>query len=269
MLEINQIYNMDCLEGLKLLPDDSIDIVVTSPPYNMRTRIRNGKYTEREKSEHFSKKYSYFHDALPIEDYYQFHKKVIKECLRVGKMLFWNIQIVTGSKEAIFKLIGDFNKQIKDIVVWDKGHGQPAMHDSVLNRATELIVIFEKDALAGRAFANSYFERGTLTDIWRLKRPKPITGHGACYPTKLVKIILEGFTKEGDIVLDPFLGSGTTAVACKQLKRKYIGFEICKEYVEIAQKRLSQKVLFPLAEQQEGGAIPPKDKSLGILANFL
>ena len=57
MLEVNNIYNMDCLEGLKLLSDNSVDLVVTSPPYNMRTRIRNGEYTTREKSEHFSKKY--------------------------------------------------------------------------------------------------------------------------------------------------------------------------------------------------------------------
>jgi len=265
-MEVNKIYQGNCLELMKNLPDNSIDIIITSPPYNMRTRIRNGKYTKREKGEHFIKKYAYFHDALSIEDYYKFHKKVIKECLRVGRMLFWNIQVVTGSKEAIFKLIGDFNKNIKDIVVWDKGHGQPAMHDSVLNRATELIIIFEKDETAGRSFLKSFFERGTLSDIWRLKRPKPIPGHGACYPVELVKTILEGFTKEGDLVLDPFIGSGTTAVACKQLNRRYIGFDISKEYVEIAQKRLSQETLLPLAQNQQGGnGIPPKPKGSGIL----
>ena len=67
MLETNKIYNRDCLEGLKELPDNSVDMVLTSPPYNMRTRIRNGQYTVREHSEHFSKKYKYFGDDLPIE----------------------------------------------------------------------------------------------------------------------------------------------------------------------------------------------------------
>jgi len=261
---------MDCLTGLRQLPDDSVDITITSPPYNMRTRIRNGEYTEREKSEHFSKKYKYFDDALTIEDYYNFHKDVIKECLRVGRMLFWNIQIVTGSKEAIFKLIGDFNKNIKDIVVWDKGNGQPAMHDSVINRATELIIIFEKDAKAGRAFSKSYFKRGTLSDIWRFKRPKAIDGHGACYPIELVKTILGGFTKEGDLILDPFMGSGTTAVASKQLNRNFIGFEISQEYCKIAEQRLSQSVLLPLTVKQEGGnGLPPTDKSVGIRPTIL
>ena len=85
---------MDCLEGLKLLSDNSIDLVVTSPPYNMRTRIRNGEYTTREKSEHFSKKYEHFSDDLTIEEYYDFHKSVLTELLRVSKCVLWNYQIV-------------------------------------------------------------------------------------------------------------------------------------------------------------------------------
>ena len=241
-MEINKIHQGDCLELMKNIPDNSIDIIITSPPYNMRTRIRNGQYTEREKSEHFSKKYAHFHDALPIDEYYKFHKKVIKECLRISKMLFWNIQIVTGSKEAIFKLIGDFNKNIKDIVVWDKGYGQPAMHDSVLNRATELIIIFEKEETAGRSFKESYFKRGTLSDIWRVKRPKSIKGHSACYPVELVKIIIEGWSRENDLILDPFIGSGTTAIACKESNRRFIGIEISKEYCKIAEARIKDYI---------------------------
>ena len=77
MLEINKIYNCDCIDGLKQLSDKSIDLVVTSPPYNMRTRIRDGQYTTRETSEHFSKKYAYFPDDLPIDEYYEFHKHVL------------------------------------------------------------------------------------------------------------------------------------------------------------------------------------------------
>jgi site-specific DNA-methyltransferase (adenine-specific) len=93
--------------------------------------------------------------------------------------------------------------------------------------------------------------------------------HPTVKPVKLMEYLVRLVTPKNGVCLDPFMGSGTTALACKQLRRRYIGFEIDSNYVEIAQKRLSQKVLFPLAEQQEGGAIPPKDKSLGILANFL
>lgn len=68
-MEINKIYNENCLDTMAKMPDKFVDLVVTSPPYNMRTRIRNGQYTTREKSEHFSKKYKHFDDALPINDY--------------------------------------------------------------------------------------------------------------------------------------------------------------------------------------------------------
>jgi site-specific DNA-methyltransferase (adenine-specific) len=116
-----KLFNDDCLKVLPTIPDNSVNLIVTSPPYNMRTRVTNGKYTTRENSKHFSKKYKNFNDALNIEDYYFFHKEVINQMLRVSKIIFYNIQIVTGSKEALFKIIGDFNKNIKDIIVWDKG----------------------------------------------------------------------------------------------------------------------------------------------------
>ena len=74
-MEINKLYNEICLETLGKMPDKFVDLVVTSPPYNMRTRIRNGEYTTREKSEHFSKKYKHFGDDLPIDDFYSFHSQ--------------------------------------------------------------------------------------------------------------------------------------------------------------------------------------------------
>jgi len=72
-LEVNKLYNENCLETLKRMPDKFVDLIVTSPPYNMRTRIRNGEYTKREKSEHFSKKYKHFSDDLTIEEFNAFH----------------------------------------------------------------------------------------------------------------------------------------------------------------------------------------------------
>ena len=237
------IYHGDCLEVMKQFEDKSFDLVLTSPPYNMRTRIRNGKYTTREKSEHFSKKYSDFGDDLPIDKYSDFHREVIKEMLRISKTVFINFQIVTGSKEAWFHLIGEFNKNIKDIIVWDKGFGQPAMHGSVMNKGYELILILEDPSKAGRAFTNSTFKRGEMQDIWRLGRggKGKIKGHGALFPETLAKKIIDNW--ESDLILDPFMGSGTTLVAAKQLGRKAIGIEISEKYCEIAKNRLAQNAL--------------------------
>lgn len=243
---LNKIIQGDCLEVMKGLPDKSVDCVITSPPYNMRTRIRNGKYTSREKSEHFSKKYKHFGDDLPIEDYYNFHSLVLKEMLRISPIVFLNIQIVTGSKEAWFKIIGDFNKYIKDIIVWDKGEGQPAMHPKVLNRGYELILILENPPTSGRAFNKSYFNRGEMSDIWRMGRGGNggSKEHLAVFPEKLVSKIISNWTKQNNLVLDPFNGTGTTTKMAKQLGRNFIGIDISQEYCNIANQRLAQEVLF-------------------------
>jgi site-specific DNA-methyltransferase (adenine-specific) len=240
LLELNRIYNMDCLEGMRQIEDKSVKLTFTSPPYNMRTRIRNGQYTIRETSEHFSKKYSVFGDDLSIDDYYHFHKQALIEMMRISKIVFWNIQIVTGSKEAIFKIIGDYNKNLKDIIVWDKGWGQPSMHESVINRGVELILIFESDAMAGRAFRECNFSRGEMEDIWRINRGENIEGNAACFPVGLPSKAITGWSKEGDVVLDPFMGSGTTAIAAIKLGRKFIGFEKEKVYFDAAEKRIKK-----------------------------
>ena len=84
-----------------------------------------------------------------------------------------------------------------------------------------------------------------MSDVWRIGRGNhgQVDGHNATFPLDLAGKAIMGWSKEGDIVLDPFLGSGTTAVAAKQLKRKYIGIELSEEYCEIAKQRLRQEIL--------------------------
>ncbi len=233
-----KLYHGDCLEIMREMEPDSVDLIVTSPPYNMRTRIRNGEYVEREQTSSFSKKYQYFHDAYTIGKYYKIHRNALLEMMRLSGVVFWNIQLVTGSKEAVFKLIGTFAKNIKDIIIWDKGFGQPAMQESVLNRASEYIIIFESKGTAGRQFANSFFKRGTMSDIWRLGRGESLKTHGACFPFKLVGNIITNWSIKKAVIMDPFFGSGTTAIACERLNRRWIGIEISKEYCDIAVKRI-------------------------------
>lgn len=230
------------------MKDDSVDLVVTSPPYNMNLRIRNGKYCSRQIVKEISTKYTEFSDNLPIDEYNKLHTEVLRELLRVADLIFYNIQIVTGSKRSIFKMIGEFSDNLKEIIVWDKGNGQPAMQQQVLNRRTELILVFEKDYPISRQFRNrGQFKRGTLDDLWLIKRGKNVGGenHGAVFPVELVSTILENFSKEGDVVYDPFMGTGTTAVVAKRLKRKFIGSEISQKYIDIAEERLkNSKDLF-------------------------
>lgn len=236
----NTIFNQDCLKTMKRMEDSSIDLVVTSPPYNMNLRISNGKYHSRQVTKELTTKYTDFSDNLPIEEFYKLHLQILKELIRVSDLVFYNIQIVTGSKRAFFKIIGDLNEYLKDIIVWDKGHGQPAIGEKVLNRQSELILVFEKDYPVSRQFRKKgKFKRGTLNDVWRISRELSKLDHGAVFPEALVEEILKNFSDKGDIIYDPFMGSGTTAVVAKKLERFFIGSEISKSYVEYARKRLS------------------------------
>jgi site-specific DNA-methyltransferase (adenine-specific) len=205
-IEVNKIFNESCLETLKRIPDDFIQAVITSPPYNMNLRIRKGEYCSRQLVKEISTKYEGFDDNLPIEEYNKFHSEVLKELLRVSNLVFYVIQIVTGSKRSIFKMIGDFNENLKDIIIWDKGYAEPAIQEQVLNRRSELILVFEKDYPISRQFRSSLFKRGSLDDVWEIarerKRSKDQT-HGATFPEKLVKTIIENFTKKGDVILIP------------------------------------------------------------------
>ena len=236
---MNKLYNEPNLETMSKMPDKFVDLVITSPPYNMRTRIRNGEYTTREKSEHFSKKYKHFDDDLPIDEFYKQHSEILRELLRVSKIVCYNFQIVTGSKEAFFKIMGDFSRDIKDVIIWDKGHGQPAMHGQVLNSCYEMILILEDDKRAGRAIQNAKFKRGEMNNILRLGRGQNVSDvHGAVFPEELPYELMKAFSIEGDLVYDPFIGSGTTAIVAEKLNRNYIGSEISPEYYRIAQSRI-------------------------------
>ena len=244
-IELNKIYNESCLDTLKRIPDSFIDLVITSPPYNMNLRIRNGVYCSRQIVKEISTKYEGFADNMSIEDYYEFHSEVLRELLRVSNLVFYAVQVVTGSKRSIFKMIGEFSENLKDIIIWDKKYAEPAIQKQVMNRRTEFILVFEKDYPISRQFRSATFKRGSLNDVWQIDRNRnngksKDKSHGATFPEKLVATIIENFSKKGDKIYDPFLGTGTTAIVAKKMKRKFIGSEILKDYCKIAKRKLNE-----------------------------
>ena len=244
-IELNKIYNESCLETLKKIPDNFIDLVITSPPYNMNLRIRKGEYCSRQIVKEISTKYEGFADNMPIDDYYEFHSEVLRELLRVSNLVFYVIQVVTGSKRSIFKMVGEFSDNLKDIIIWDKKYAEPAIQKQVMNRRTEFILVFENDYPISRQFRSAPFKRGSLNDIWQIDRNRnngksKDKSHGATFPEKLVATIIENFSKKGDKIYDPFLGTGTTAIVAKKMKRKFIGSEILKDYCKIAKRKLNE-----------------------------
>jgi len=142
-IKLNKIYNEDCLSTLKKMDDNSVDLVITSPPYNMNLRIRNGTYCSRQIVKEISTKYTEFDDNLPIDEYNLLHTNVLRELLRVSELVFYNIQIVTGSKRSIFKMIGEFAENLKDIIVWDKGNAQPSIQKQVFSLIHQVYLMFK------------------------------------------------------------------------------------------------------------------------------
>lgn len=239
-MQIDTCYNESCIDTLARMGTDAVDIVVTSPPYNMNLRIRNGRYCSRQITKEFSTKYAGFNDNMPIDEFYQFHLKVLKELIRVSPIVFYNIQIVTGSKRAFFKIIGELSDYLKEIIVWDKGVAQPAMAVNVLNRQSELILVFDRDHAISRSFGSATFDRGTLNDVWKIKRGRKTSKtHGAVFPEELVETILTNFSAPDDVVYDPFMGTGTTMVVAKRMGRRYLGSELVPEYFNDTLNRLS------------------------------
>lgn len=236
-----KLLNADCLKALESLPSGSVDLVFTSPPYNMNLRIRNGKYCSRQIVKELTTKYSGFDDNLPMDEYFNFNKSVINELLRVSDLVFYNMQILTGNKPAVFKLLGEFSEQVKEFIIWDKVNSQPAIGEGVLNSQFEIIIVFQNSKPESRKFESANFKRGTLSNHWSIKRGKKThKDHGAVFPIELAKKVIENFSKKGDVVLDPFMGTGTTGVASVELGRKFIGIELLKNYFDFAQEKISK-----------------------------
>lgn len=238
-MKINRMYNEDCTKTLGRMKDKSVDYVITSPPYNFgkdNIHLKDSKYIE-------------YKDNLSQKEYFEWQKSIIRELLRVTKKhIFYNIQLISGNKIALFKLIGYFAENIKEIIIWDKIRGEPAMLPGVLNSVYEFIIIFSNDSPEKRVFSDTDW-RGTEDNILRNKKNYDNKMHNfAIMPLNVPRKILQTWGKEGDLIYDPFAGSFTTAVACITEGRDYLGSELSKYDYDKGIKRLnivqSQKRLF-------------------------
>jgi site-specific DNA-methyltransferase (adenine-specific)/modification methylase len=205
----------------------------------MNLRIRNGKYCSRQIVKELTTKYSNYSDNLPMDKYFEFNNLVLQECLRISDLVFYNVQFLTGNKPALFKLIGQYSDKIKEFIVWDKCNAQPAIGHGVMNSQWEAVIVLQNSAPESRKFESANFNRGTLTNLWKIKRGKKINKeHGAVYPEELASTIINNFSKENSTILDPFMGTGTTGVVCKNFNRNFIGIELDKNYFNVAKERI-------------------------------
>lgn len=217
---LNTIQCIDCLEGLSKIDDKSIDLIITDPPYGISREI-NCKNQKIGTSAKLNFNFGDW-DKLDIAWFNMAVKKtrgwLITFCAKKDIGLFWNI--LENNK---FKAI--------DCLCWVKPDPLPFNCKSKFVNAWEAIVVGK---LAGSKWNSKYQH-----NILRYQAPKNKSRiHPTQKPIDLIKTLIELTTNEKDIVLDPFIGSGTTAIACKMINRNYIGFEKSKEYCEAAEKRI-------------------------------
>lgn len=216
-MEINKIYNIDCFEGFKQMQDKSVNHTFTSPPYN---RKRNDKY------EHYNDN---------IEDYFNWLCNVIDECLRVSKeYVFFNIMKNYYNKQDVFKLIGKYSEKIIEIIIWEKTNPLPANGNNITN-AYEFFIVFGDSALK----SNTTYTKNIISTA---VNSNMTTDHKAIMKQDVAEWFIKNFTKENDLILDCFMGAGTTAITCKFNKRNYIGFELNNKYVELSNKRIYESL---------------------------
>lgn len=211
---MGNIYNTDFFKGIKTL-NSKVDYVVTSPPYN---RKRNDKY-------------SFYNDT--IDNYYDFLIKTVEELKKVTcKHIFFNIQTNYYNKKDVYKFIGHYYDEIQQIIVWEKSNPLPANGFNITN-AYELIIVLGKEPLKGR---HTYIKNHITTSV----NTNTFKTHKAVMNYDVAEWLFKSFIPKNSLVLDPFMGTGTTAIACINNECDYIGFEISKEYYDISQERLNE-----------------------------
>ena len=236
MIELNKIYNEDCLEGMKRIPDKSVDLVVTDPPYlHVKGGMKSKKYNTG----------SWKSDSYMTSSMSDFGKKNIFNFLDIviPKMKKVNIYIYCSKLQLVhyFEYISQHPKLKYDMLVWDKVKYSMKSTKFFTSDLEYIIRIYEPKVSLNKILTSD----GSKSNInYYLKRKafeQPRGEHNTMKPLDMIKQFVELSSNAGDLVLDPFLGSGTTAIAAINTKRNFIGFELNKEYFEIAQNRIEER----------------------------
>lgn len=243
----NKIICADSEELLKKLPDNCIDLIFTSPPYNFGLEYENHK------------------DGTNWDAYFDKLFRIFKECIRVlkyGGRIVVNVQPLFSDYIPIHHIISDFfmkNKMIwRAEIIWDK-HNYNAKYTAwgswkspsnpYLKYTWEFLEVFSKGDLKhlgdskNADITDEEFKKWVYAkwDIAPERNMKEFE-HPAMFPEKLVERVLKLFSFENDIVLDPFNGAGTTTKVARQLNRRFLGIDISEEYTKKALQRLKEVI---------------------------
>ena len=246
MLNLQSILNTilcdDSLSIMHEMPDESIDLVVTSPPYNLKNSTGNGMKDGRGgkwKNAALVNGYSHHDDNLPHEEYVAWQRACLTEMFRLirpdGAIFYnhkWRVQ--NGLLQDRADIVAGF--PVRQIIIWRR-KGGINFNPGYFLPTYEVIYLIAKPDFKLSPKANA------VGDVWEFTQEMN-NPHPAPFPISLAERCIK--STDAGIILDPFMGSGTVAVAAKRLERSYIGIEISPEYCRLAQTRLAEDVYQPL-----------------------
>lgn len=229
-----KIYQGDCLEVMNKLPDKSIDLLITDPPYlhvkggSKCKRINRGVYDEKKE---IKSKMSDF-DEFQIFSFLNIVKMKMK---KMNAFVFCSKLQIT----FYLKWISQYKKYQYDILIWDKCRSGLIGHKAFATNIEYIIRIYEygcglREVKNEDKLISEYYQK--IQSIPSVKNKK----HPAEKPIELIKRFILLSSNENDIVFDPFMGSGTTGVSCMNLNRNFIGIELDENYFNIAKNRIEE-----------------------------
>lgn len=237
-----KLYHNDSVNKLKRFNDKSIDMIFADPPYflsNGGVSVKNGKFTSVDKGEWDKSSINF--------DIDQFNKQWLLECYRVLKDegTIW----ISGTHHNIYSIghiLINNNFKILNNIIWFKPNAAPNLSCRYFTHSNEQIIWAKKNNNLKHKYnyeiMKSMNESKQMRDVWNIpstpKSEKKLGYHPTQKPFKLLERVVLSSTSEGDIVLDPFNGSGTTGVVSISNNRSYIGIDFCDEYLDLTIKRL-------------------------------
>lgn len=233
MIELNKVHNEDCLAGMKNIDDNFIDTIITSPPYNKKGLAGGKTNVGNQLWKKFNIDYEDYDDNMDESDYQKWQIEILNECFRVmkpGGSMFYNHKIRRHKNKAYspmeWILKSDF--KLYQIIIWNRKNS-PNQNKAHLLPTTEYIYWLTKDK--PKVFKKE-IPKEYRSEVWDIK-PARNKKHPAPFPDLIPELCIKLTTEENDIILDPFNGSGTTSNVAELLNRKYIGFEITEEYINM------------------------------------
>ncbi len=249
---LNKIICGDSLSVMKEMPDKCLDLVITSPPYNLKNSTGNGMKDGRGgkwANAALIKGYATYDDSMPYDEYITWQRKCLEQMMRLLKddgAIFYNHKwrVQAGVLQDRKEILEGF--PLRQIIIWKRAGGIN-FNPGYFLPTFEVIYLIAKKNFKLAPQSNAY------GDIWEIPQEMK-NPHPAPFPVALIDRIIS--STHANVILDPFMGSGTTALSAIKHQRQYIGIELSADYIKMAEQRIANEGNFPIKKNKSYDGLP-------------